>query len=184
MRMIYAYIRKNYPEPVELQIKKIGKFNYEKLFIEGSDTTHHSELTNLIEVAKKNDTILICDLRVLSVTTKRMKDIFIELQEKGTHLISINDQINTTISKYFFQNIISVLLSEEEHRKYLVKINIEKARLSGRIGGRPAIDNKTLEKIYHLYHSKKLTLREVAELCDVSLGTVHKYIKIESEKTQ
>ncbi len=54
---------------------------------------------------------------------------------------------------------------------------IQKARRSGRVGGRPKVSEETIEEIRYLYHNQSYTLREIAEKCDVSLGTAYKYVQ-------
>lgn len=43
--------------------------------------------------------------------------------------------------------------------------------------GRPRISLEKIQQIQFLHHTEFRTMREIAEICRVSLGTVHKYIK-------
>ena len=43
--------------------------------------------------------------------------------------------------------------------------------------GRPSLGQKKIDKIIDLYVSQKLSMREVAMRCNVSLGSVSKYVK-------
>lgn len=54
---------------------------------------------------------------------------------------------------------------------------IGEARKEGRIGGRPAVSDETIHRITYLFHKKAKTYREIAAECEVSIGTVSKYIK-------
>lgn len=51
------------------------------------------------------------------------------------------------------------------------------ARRRGKIGGIPKISKETVERIKILYNDRSYTLREIAEECDVSLGTAYKYVQ-------
>lgn len=55
---------------------------------------------------------------------------------------------------------------------------LERAWNIGKISGRPQINPKKIKQIQGLYTYKKKTLREIADVCQVSLGTVHKYTRI------
>lgn len=174
---IYAYIRKDYPESLEEQIKKINDFKYDKLIIEDNALDNHQELEKLLASLLERDYLIISDMRVFSYSLKALKKIYVKLQEKEVTLVSINEHIDTSKSPNFFHDMIRILESDEKHRKYLVNINITRARNDGRIGGRPTISSDTIEKIQYLYIHEKLTLREIAEKCDISLGTAYKYAK-------
>lgn len=174
---IYVYIRKDYPESLEEQIKKISDYKYDKLIIEDNVLDNHQELEKLLISLLERDYLIISDMRVFSSSFKAIKRIYMKLQEKEVTLISINERIDTSKSPNFFHDMIGILESDEKHRKYLVNINITKARNDGRIGGRPAISSETIEKIRDMYIHKKLTLREIAEECGISLGTAYKYAK-------
>lgn len=54
---------------------------------------------------------------------------------------------------------------------------LKEARLKGRVGGRPRISPETIEKIKSLYNHKRYTLRQIAQECNISLGTAYKYVQ-------
>lgn len=54
---------------------------------------------------------------------------------------------------------------------------LAKSREKGIKSGRPALSDKKVEKIQDLYQKELRTLREIARICNVSLGTVHKYTR-------
>lgn len=58
------------------------------------------------------------------------------------------------------------------------KSGLEKAKLNGISGGRPAISNDLVMQIERLHSHRKLTIREISGIVKVSLGTVHKYVKM------
>lgn len=49
------------------------------------------------------------------------------------------------------------------------------AKQNGKSVGRPKINPKTITKIRRLHHDEKKTVREIALICGVSIGTAHKY---------
>lgn len=50
----------------------------------------------------------------------------------------------------------------------------------GRTPGRPPIDNRLVKRIQFMYGRDKKSMREIAEICDLSLGTVHKYVNMDN----
>jgi DNA invertase Pin-like site-specific DNA recombinase len=54
---------------------------------------------------------------------------------------------------------------------------IQDAKVKGVIGGRPKVSDLKIEKIKYLYEKRGYTLREIADECEVSLGTAYKYIQ-------
>ncbi len=53
---------------------------------------------------------------------------------------------------------------------------LEKAKAKGKVGGRPTINPALIERIRLLHQVHRKTIREISTECEVSLGTVHKYI--------
>lgn len=74
---------------------------------------------------------------------------------------------------------MSLILDLAEIESYVISERttkgIQLAKDDGRIGGRPRVSQTKIEIIRHLYKNKKYSLREIADECHVSLGTVHKY---------
>jgi len=54
---------------------------------------------------------------------------------------------------------------------------LEEARKNGRIGGRPKISQEKINQIRFLYNNNRYTLRQIAEECNISLGTAYKYVQ-------
>lgn len=178
---IYGYIRQEYPEPTTEQLNKLKNYSCNEIFVEEHNSREQIELEKLLDLIKSEDQLVVSDLRVFHYGIKALKELLVYLQVKQVHLVSINEDIDTKRSLQFYSDVLAVIEMEEKQRSYLVKKNILKARSEGRIGGRPKIDKQTTEKILYLYYHKRQTIREIAEICDVSIGTVHKYVKLNTK---
>jgi DNA invertase Pin-like site-specific DNA recombinase len=54
---------------------------------------------------------------------------------------------------------------------------LKAARKRGRVGGRPRVDNKALERALRLYESKDYSIVEITELTGVSKTTLYRRLK-------
>ena len=96
------------------------------------------------------------------------------LLEKGV-LGEISDEVTTSA-------LYQMAVMEEEIMRSRTMEGIENARKKGLIAGRPKINERVVEKIRSLYASRQKTIREIADICGVSVGTAYKYATQE-EKT-
>ena len=76
----------------------------------------------------------------------------------------------------FFNLLYDFALVEVGIMKERTEKGIALAKNQGLYPGRPTIAQKRIEKIQRLYQTKKKTFQEIAEECEVSVGTVHKYV--------
>lgn len=106
------------------------------------------------------------DLNLLAV--KRLLD---GLTEKGITLKFIAEK------ESFLEHLMDICEREKKYLARRTKSGLKKAREKGNFGGRPRVTEEVVEKVRHLYFEKKLTYREIAAECNVSIGTVHKYSK-------
>lgn len=163
------------------QLEKLGKHGCDKIVLEtdGLKTvTHpHVELEAAIETMEAGDKLVIFELVCLGKSIIQLAEFITELDEKGIDLIvlekeadlaSIDDATYTAMIKNMAQ-MEKAIIRERTSR------GLEEARRNGRIGGRPRISEETVERIQFLYHNNKYTLRQIAEECNISLGTAYKY---------
>ena len=66
-------------------------------------------------------------------------------------------------------------------RSLQVKVAIDRARDLGHELGRPKLDEELVERIIALRKSQ-YSFRQISEELNVSLGSIHKYLKSNSEK--
>lgn len=87
--------------------------------------------------------------------------------EKGA-LEGLSDQA-------YFDELHSLAKMEKKVVKGRTKHSITMARENGSSIGRPPITGEQMERIYSMHHYEKKTIRRIAELCGVSVGTAYKY---------
>lgn len=54
---------------------------------------------------------------------------------------------------------------------------LQAARKRGRVGGRPRVDKKSVERALKLYESKEYSVAEITELTGVSKATLYRWLK-------
>jgi len=175
---VFGYIRINYPIDTLNQVKQLKEFNCIEFYVEKTSFYYEVELNKLISRLKKNDTIVIISLSSLGKNTKGIKYILNEIHNKKCYLISIKDKIDTK-KNYSLLSIVNLLDELDRNiRSEQVKQSLVKLKKDGKKLGRPKIDQKTINQISLLYNENRLNLREISIRCNVSLGTVHKYINM------
>lgn len=122
------------------------------------------------------DTVVVVELSSLGVSISSWIKLSNLLEECQIDLRFLEKELLTD------QEYIQLLKKISEVERLAVsqrtRAGLEKAKLEGRIGGRPSIDLSKVTKIEELYMTHKKPLREIAEIAEVSLGTVHKYVNL------
>lgn len=100
------------------------------------------------------------------------------LRSQDRVLIIVEKKLTQNVSPIEFQDFL-IYLGELNRRAIIVRTNsgLEQARIKGKFPGRPKLEAKIIAKIQHLYDEEKMTVRQVADRCKVSIGTVSKYIQ-------
>jgi len=94
-----AYIRVSTAEQNEQrQIEAMQKYDIEKWFIEkvSAKNTNRPKLQEMLDFARMGDTIHIHDFSRLARSTKDLLDIVERLNQKGVHLVSNKENIDTS----------------------------------------------------------------------------------------
>lgn len=95
-------------------------------------------------------------------------------QEKTIHLME-QDVLGAVSDEIATSALYQMAVMEEEIMRSRTMEGIENARKKGLIAGRPKINERVVEKIRSLYGGRQKTIREIADICGVSVGTAYKY---------
>ena len=179
---VYGFCDKGY---IEEQFDALEELSLDTICYEKEGTqkiTQNDEiLEEVVAVLKPGDEIVIYELRCLGKAIIQLGDFLKKLQEKGIVLVVINKgrSLQELSDEMLTNLIISISFSEKEIISDRTTRGLELARRKGRVGGRPKISKETINKIHELYHKQSLTLREISEQCDISIGTAYKYAQLE-----
>ncbi|WP_314061432.1 recombinase family protein [uncultured Vagococcus sp.] len=163
------------------QLESLGKYGCDRIVLETDgqqQVAHpHVELEAAVEELSSGDKLIVFELICLGKSIIQLADFIAELTEKGIELIVLekDEALKELDDSIFTAMITSMAQMEKAIIRERTSRGLEEARRNGRIGGRPRISEETVERILFLYNNNKYTLRQIAEECNISLGTAYKY---------
>lgn len=120
--------------------------------------------------------LIVAELSSIPLRLIQLLPGFKLLATHNQWLTFIKKDVNQKLSdQEYFDEVYQMILFEERVMQIRTKAGIEKARDEGIVIGRPPIADEQAERIQHLYQNEKKTIREIAESCQVSVGTAYKY---------
>lgn len=178
----YAYTTED-REYLTKELEGLGIYGCDQIAIEtdseGSATHPHKELDMIMEKLGENDSLIVYELLCLGKSVIQLADFVKELEDKGATLVIIHKE--GKLADLDDATYIAFIKKMAEMEKMIIRERtsrgLEEARRHGRVGGRPKISEETVARIRFLYEHNKYTLRQIAEECDISLGTAYKYIQ-------
>lgn len=180
--MNLAYVRVSTVEQnEERQIEALKKFNIEKWFTEkvSGKNMDRPKLQEMLDFCREGDTIYIHDFSRLARSTKDLLDIVESLKEKGVHLVSNKENIDSSTpqGKLMLTMIAAIYEFERENMLERQREGIAIAKREGKFKGRRPLELDDFDKYYELYVSRQITKSEMARKLNISRPTLDKMIK-------
>ena len=180
--MNLAYVRVSTVEQnEERQIEALKKFNIEKWFKEkvSGKNMDRPKLQEMLDFCREGDTIYIHDFSRLARSTKDLLDIVERLKEKGVHLVSNKENIDSSTpqGKLMLTMIAAIYEFERENMLERQREGIAIAKREGKFKGRKPLELDDFDKYYELYVSRQITKSEMARKLNISRPTLDKMIK-------
>lgn len=178
------YPGKEYPREITQQVKYLSLSKCEYIYIEDYGFEKTRELNELLANLKEKDTLIVHDLQVLGKKKAQLDRLLFELNKKRIQLMSQFKTFDMADDGHFYNvthqlyDVAKTCERESIKKKLLITQN------NGTILGRPKVDIEVRKKIQTLYNTGKWTMREIALFCDVSLGTVFKYVQMPPEEIE
>lgn len=176
----YAYATKD-KSYLSKQMEALGKSNCDEIVLE-TDTEQsvahpYVELEAAIEEMAEGDQLVVFELICLGKSIIQLVEFMAVLDKKGIELVVLNkpeelSELDNNIYNILLTNMAKM---EKEIIRTRTSRGLEVARQNGRVGGRPRVSQDTIKKIRILYSNNKYTLRQIADECNISLGTAYKY---------
>lgn len=168
---------------LDMQKLAIEKYATEKgfdlvLYLEKiSSRKERPELLNALKAATKGDVFVVYKLDRLARSTKELYQLTDQLKEKGVEFVSINDSFDTTTptGKAMFGMLAVFAEFERDIIQQRTKAGLEAARKRGKVGGRPAIDEKTKRMVIKLFNAGE-SATDLAKEYGISRASVYKII--------
>lgn len=143
---------------------------------------YRDELNDLLDnKLQPGDTIVVVDITRISRSTKDLLSIVELIKSKGANIKSLKDDwLDTTTDNPYNDFLLTVMSGLSQLERDLIsqrtKEGLASARARGRVGGRPKIDKKTIERALMLYDSENLKVNDICDLVGISKPTLYKYI--------
>lgn len=180
--MIYGYARvSTMDQNLDRQVIALKKAGVEELLTEKMSGTKKSrpELDRLLALLKDGDTVIVESLSRLGRSTKNLIDLVEFFQEKGVHLVSLKESIDTTTpsGKLLFTLMSAIAQFERDIIAERTAEGLSAARARGHVGGRPRTKKEKLAPALRLYHTGEYTLKEIEEITGIKKSTLYRYLK-------
>ncbi|MGX7024658.1 hypothetical protein [Vagococcus hydrophili] len=141
------------------------------------DSTENLDI--LLGKLEEKDTVIIYDLVPLVIGMNNLEKTVRLFKEMSIRLIVIDSEIDTAKEEHchFYDNLTCYINSRRQAHSLVNKSILRKRKEQGLVNGRPVVDDEVVAKINYLRQAKKMKYREIAEACQVSIGTVCKYLE-------
>jgi DNA invertase Pin-like site-specific DNA recombinase len=181
MKFGYAYVSTR-DHNLEAQLDALAAAGCDRIITEkasGNGSKERPELDRLVENLREGDTLVVYKLDRLGRSTFKLLGLTKELQVRGVEFVSLRDQIDTSsaIGKAMFRMLAVLAEMERELIVERTQAGLQAARKRGRVGGRPRVDEKSVERALKLYDSKDYSISEITELTGVSKATLYRRLK-------
>lgn len=183
--MNIAYVRVNSVDQNEArQVEALEKFKIEKWFSEkiSGKNTNRPKFKEMMEFVREGDDVYIHEFSRLARSTKDLLDIIDTLSEKGVHLHSNKENLDTSTPQG--RMMVTVIAAINEFERAIIlerqREGIKIAKKNGVYrGGHPKeIDKALFDELLAKYQSRQITKTEFANKLGVSRPTLDKLLKI------
>lgn len=180
--MTYGYARVSTEDQnLDRQVDMLTQKNVDMMFTEKMSGTKKSrpELDRLLSLLEAGDTVIVESLSRLGRSTKNLIELVEFFQEKGVHLVSLKESIDTSTpsGKLLFTLMSAIAQFERDTIEERTREGLNAARARGRVGGRPRTKKEKINKALRLYATGEYTLKEIEEITDVKKSTLYRYMK-------
>ncbi len=179
-----GYVRVSTIEQNDARQKEaLAKYNIDKWFeekVSGKDTNRR-KLQAMLDYCREGDTIYIHDFSRLARSTKDLLAIVEELREKGVHLVSNKESLDTDTPTGRLMLTMIAAIAEFERQNLLERqregIAIAKRDGKYKGGQKKKIDWENFERYYAEYKERKINKRQMAARLNVSRPTLDRILK-------
>ena len=176
---IFGYARVSTEQQnLDRQLDALRKYGVDIIYNEKMTGTKRDrpELKKLLDRMTEGDTVVIESLSRLGRSTKDLIELTELFQNKGVHLVSLKESIDTSTStgKLLFTLMSAIAQFERDVIADRTREGLKSARARGRIGGRPKANPDAVSKAVKLYNTKQYSIKEIEELTGVKKSTLYR----------
>lgn len=166
----------------DLQKDALKEAGCEKIIIDkiSGSLAERPGLTKIKELLRKGDTLVVWRLDRLGRSLKDLLEWIGYLDKEGVALKSLQESIDTTTATGKLVFHLFGALSEFERNliRERTQAGLIAARARGRKGGRPKeLDADKRALVVSLYQEKKLTVKKICEMMNITKPTLYAYVQ-------
>ena len=171
------------------QLDQLRAAGCAKLFCDqgsGKDTRGRTELGRLLDYVRAGDIVVVTQLDRLSRSLMDLLSLAEQLGNKGVQLRSLSEPFDTTTENGALMFQIMGVLAEFERARIRNRTleGLKAARAQGRVGGRPRRLNEKQEAMVWRLRQEGESMRGIARMFNVSVGTISRSIARSQSKTK
>ncbi len=181
--MNIAYVRVSTEvQNINRQVEALSKHDIDKWYEEkvSAKSTNRPQLKAMIDFAREGDTIYVHSLDRLARSTKDLLTIVETLQNKGIHLVSNKESIDTSTATGKLMLTMIGAIAEFERANILERQRegIAIAKRQGKYKGRKKIDfPKNWNEVYNKYKTRQIKANDAMEQLGLKRNTFYKLLK-------
>ncbi len=179
-----GYVRVSTVEQNDARQKEaLKKYGIDKWFEEkvSAKDTNREKLQAMLDYCREGDTIYVHDFSRLARSTKDLLGIVDLLNEKGVHLVSDKENLDTGTATGKLMITMIAAIAEFERQNLLERqregIAIAKREGKYRGGHVKKIDEALFQTQYDKYKTRKINKKQLAESLGISRPTLDKLLK-------
>ena len=162
---------------LDSQIDQLRVAGCTKLFIDqgsGKDARDRTDLGRMLDYVREGDVVVVTQLDRLSRSLMDLLNLVDRIGKQGVQLRSLKENFDTATSdgKLFFRFTAVLAEYERERIRERTLEGLKAARARGRVGGRPRRLNEKQESVVCRMHKDGDSMREIARMFNVSVGTI------------
>ena len=166
---------------LDRQLDALQKYGCDTIYNEKMTGTKRDrpELAKMLDRMTGGDTVVIESLSRLGRSTKDLIELTELFEQKGVHLVSLKESIDTSTStgKLLFTLMSAIAQFERDVIADRTREGLTAARARGRKGGRPKADPTAIKKAIRLYNTKEYSIKEIEEMTGVKKSTLYRELK-------
>jgi DNA invertase Pin-like site-specific DNA recombinase len=171
-------------QKLDLQLDALNQHGCTKIFMEkeSGGKTDRPELKNALAYLRRGDTLVVTKLDRLARSTFDLHRIAKQLDERGIHLVVLNNNIDTSspAGKLLFTMLGAVAEFERDLINERTAEGRERAKAKGTHMGRKGQDEKHVKKALALFEARSengLSVNEISSMTGVPRSTIYAKIK-------
>lgn len=179
---IFGYARVSTEQQnLDRQLDALRKYGCDMIYNEKMTGTKRDrpELAKMLDRMTEGDTVVIESLSRLGRSTKDLIELTELFEQKGVHLVSLKESIdtNTSTGKLLFTLMSAIAQFERDVIADRTREGLKSARARGRTGGRPKANPDAVRKALRLYATKEYSIKEIEELTGVKKSTLYRNLQ-------